>query len=521
MHTSPADHRPIYWPVVTVVLAGAALRLYSFYFSGLMFNSDGVVYLQQAKALSWGLYDRFTACYANPNIYPFIIAAFHSFINHWVVAAKTASYIFGTATLIPLYLLLREFFDRRVAVCALALAAFNPFFIKYSSDVLRGPVYWFFSSIGLLLVCRALRMKRRSWLYLVGGSIAFTVAAWSRIEAVAYIAATPMFLLFWGRKGRRLKDTLFFLAFFILCGALLSAVMLGKGYGETALMPRALGARLLEAALGYNVVTDGLRALEQLPPYDMPSRFFKEARNMAWLIAIGAGVRIVFIMSFEVFSPFFLMGISQRKEFARRDNRASYLLFTGCAAFCILVLGSINTWWVSSRFAVVVFLPLFIFWGKGMEILYRRLEKKFPAIPSKTLAFVTIALLCVITLPKNLQHYRERKIVFREIGEFVDRQEPDSRVVTIAGFLKEISYSNLYANLSVHDASCYQKHQQDDNMHGSLVSRLRKKGYDYFLWDEKNCTEEELQQLRAANGVQEMASWDGKKKYGRLILFRL
>ena len=126
-------------------------------------------------------------------------------------------------------------------------------------------------------------------------------------------------------------------------------------------------------------------------------------------------------------------------------------------------------------------------------------------------------------LPKNMQHYRAEKVVFREIGEFVAQKEGVDKVVKIAGFFKRVSFINVFANLEVEDSPCH-RHKLPDNFHEmNLLFELKKRGYDYFVWDEKYCNVKELQFFRQAAkqpGVVEVGSWQGKK-LGKMILFRL
>ncbi|MBA7662508.1 hypothetical protein ES703_70537 [subsurface metagenome] len=67
------------------------------------------------------------------------------------MAAKSVSLIFGTMTLVPLYFLLKRFFDESIGLLVLLIFALIPVFIDRSVDVVRGPIFWFFSVLGLYL----------------------------------------------------------------------------------------------------------------------------------------------------------------------------------------------------------------------------------------------------------------------------------------------------------------------------------------------------------------------------------
>ena len=137
-------------PAIWIIVLGFMIRLYSFYHSYL-FNPDGIKYIQQAKALNFGLYDVLTACHGHVNSPAFFILAAFKITGNWVVAGKAVSLVFGTAVMIPLYLLLRRFLDKSSACCCLLVFAVHPIFVELSVDILRVPVFWFFLTLGLYL----------------------------------------------------------------------------------------------------------------------------------------------------------------------------------------------------------------------------------------------------------------------------------------------------------------------------------------------------------------------------------
>lgn len=512
--------KEVYIPALLVIIIGAGLRLYSFYFSHLMFNIDGIYYIQQAKALYLGEFDRFMACYWYPNVYPFFIVPFYWITGHWVVAARTASFLFGTATLIPLYFLLRHFFDRPMATCVLLLAAVNPFLVATSSEVLRGPVFWFFSSLGLALFVAAFDKDKRG-LFLAGSCLAFLVATWSRIDAVVYILATPCFIIVFGERQRKMRDVLGFISPLLVLGAvgLAGVVAFGDGFSRS-LLPRDILSALLKSFHTYNETRDGLKVLgDTVNEVGVPPGFFIQCRNLVWWLGLGDIFMLFLGMAFLPFGLFFLFGFKNIGSRLRDDVKLRYLLVMGLAAYVLVVVQELSNWIMSPRFVVLLFLPLLVFFGSGLARFVDFLQQKF----SWQRTTVLILLGCVFflaALPKNLDHHRADKLIFREIGEFIGQQEDGGEVVTIAGFFKRVGYINLFANLEVQASPCCNDHHLPDRLHGkNLLVHLQKRDFTYFIWDEKHCTVEELQLLQQAEFI-EVTSWQ-TKRLGRMILFKM
>ena len=207
-----------------VFAVGVLLRFFSCY-NSYLFNPDGMLYIQEAKAFYYEGFGALTDCYPNYNILPVFIIAFYKIFGDWVLAAKAVSMVFGIATMIPLYLLLRRFLDEVLASCTLLFFAVNPNFVALSCDVIRGPIYWFFLTLGLYFFT-SLNYKKNCY-YMTLSCVAFIVAACSRVEAVLFLVASPIYLLFSKTETKWQKLFFFVLppVFIVLAGLLASLIM--------------------------------------------------------------------------------------------------------------------------------------------------------------------------------------------------------------------------------------------------------------------------------------------------------
>ena len=218
-HSPSISHDgPSPWKVsrvaVLVLILGFVIRLYSLS-SIPIFNPDGFLYIQQAKALYYKLFGSVLSCYEYLSNYPIFIAMSYKIFGNWVTAAQCVSLFFGTMTLIPSYWLVRRFFSETTSSIAMLCLALVPPFILVSRDVLRGPVYWFFSMMGLYLFI--LSIEKRNRLYPLLSSICFIMGTWARIEGNLFIFVSLIFLLL-SKHERRWQSLLYFtIPFILLC----------------------------------------------------------------------------------------------------------------------------------------------------------------------------------------------------------------------------------------------------------------------------------------------------------------
>jgi hypothetical protein len=129
--------------ITVVILIGIVLRLVA-WTNSLVVDPDSTLYIHQAKAIYFHQWNLLTSCglpyLAN---YPILVAACYTIIPNWEVCARTISFFFGTAVLVPLYLILRCFLDRNISTLTTLIFAVLPLFVGRSVDVLRDSTYSF------------------------------------------------------------------------------------------------------------------------------------------------------------------------------------------------------------------------------------------------------------------------------------------------------------------------------------------------------------------------------------------
>lgn len=504
---------------IWVIVLGFVIRLYSFHHSYL-FNPDGIKYIQQAKALNFGLYDVLTACYGRVNSLAFFILAAFKITGDWVVAGKAVSLVFGTAVMIPLYLLLRRFLDKSSACCCLLVFAVHPIFVELSVDILRGPVFWFFLTLGLyLFTCHD---QKRYFLFLSLSCAAFLMAFTARLEAIIFILVSPCFLLFVEKEGKWRKILAFvspLLLILLVALAVLPFYPLDLG---AIFYPQEIIERLMFAVRRYGELQGSLTVLKDQYSAGLSPFFLSEVRSLLWWLAFGVLLVELARTFFEPFFLIFLLGIPGIKKRIKENRNLLYLVLLALSAFVMLYVQALYNWIMTKRFIALFFFPSFVFIGFGLERIVRFLMNRFNM--KQTLAYGAVCLLIFFTaLPKNLEPNREDKVVFREIGEFISAREGNSNEILIAGSFKRANFIHFYSNLNYRGAPCFEEDKCwiDKGIRVDLKF-LRENNFHYFVWDEMHRSAAELEMLKGAGGqgLSEVGEWQDHK-LGRLVVFRI
>jgi 4-amino-4-deoxy-L-arabinose transferase-like glycosyltransferase len=146
---------------VAGALGGAALiiRLY-LVVTSYCISADGVAYITMAREFYAGHPSRALAWIFSP-LYPWLISLVYHILPNWELAAEILSLVFGTATVVLLYYLMCEVFERRaVAVEAAALAAIHPLLAALGASARTEAGYIALLTASVLLFVRAVRLRR-------------------------------------------------------------------------------------------------------------------------------------------------------------------------------------------------------------------------------------------------------------------------------------------------------------------------------------------------------------------------
>lgn len=515
------ESKTIIGHLIILVVSALSIRLFAFTHTMIM-NIDGPVYIHQARALYYGLWQAINTCAIDyPTLYTVLTVATYLVTGDWVHAAMAANLIFGTLMIIPLYLFLRRFLDEKTSFITTFIFVMLPLFVVQSVNVIRDPSYWFFSILGLYLL--VYDDERETPVVLILSSISFMVATATRIDGIVFIIGGCLYALM-VFKGRRLKALLLFLSPMILAILCFVVVQLIR-HPESFYWYRfqEIPSRFMNAFEGYQNLRANLEPLILHPPPGIGSGFIIYSRSLIWFTAIGAILNSAIGAFYPPFFLLLLYGLVGLKDRMQKDRRILPLVMTIAISLMVLYLYCLNSWTMENRRLVMVILSSTVIVGFGAGKLIRWLHKRFGLSE-----FIGVVVLCilvlVLTLPKNLKVREADKLVFKEIGETIvrlDGSPGEIEMITLGGNWR---YNNYYANLHVQGAPCPEKYSNGSEFIGSsyedFIRSIRMQNIRYIVWEEKLWPRDKfafLNSLRSTDLTQ-LKEWKHKDT-GRIILY--
>jgi hypothetical protein len=508
---------------IFVLCLALGLRLVAFFLTAII-NQDGVLYIHQARAIYYDQWDSLLGCgIGYLSNYSIFIAGAYAVLRDWLIAAKSVSILFGTLTLVPLYLLLREFFRKQITLAACLAFALIPVFVDKSVDVVRDPVYWFFLVFGFYFF--AARRGTRKRLFLILSSVSMVMAAWARVEGALFIVVTILYLIF-SKEPRRTESIVFFalpLGSVVLLG--IGGLMIFNTGGGDLLRIGEIRSRISAPLINYINLRGDLLELMRQQPGSIVAGFLHKARNMAWLVALGTVMKYAITSYFYPFFLLFLIGIPGIREKVGKDRRIFYLIVCSGSALILLYIHVFQTWTMFNRFFALFIVPSFVFVGFGLERTIEYIRSRFNLRDS--VALITVCLLMVVcALPKSINPRETDKQVFKQIGKIIVAREGNEEVIKVTTSLPIIRWISFYSNLDYKGAFCPERNYDivDSVQEGyeTFVGNLKGRGIQYVLWDERHWPKGSLAsiEVRGSKDFIKIGSWSHPDT-GAMILFEV
>jgi hypothetical protein len=508
---------------IFVLCLAFGLRLFSFLFTAII-NQDGVLYIRQARAIYYGQWDFLLGCgIGYLSNYPLFISGAYVFLKDWVIAAKLVSLFFGTLTLAPVYLLMREFFQKTIALTACLAFALIPVFVDKSVDVVRDPVYWFFLAFGLYFFVA--RIGKSNRLFLILSSISFIMAAWARFEGTLFIGVTILYLIL-SREERKVEKVLFFgapIGAAILLG--IAGLMLFNTGGHDLFRIAEIKSRLSAPLINYsNLRTELFEVMQQQTGIIAPA-FLHKAKNMVWLVALGTLVKYAITAYFYPFFLLFLTGFPGIRGKIRQDRRLVYLSVCAASALGLLYVHMFQTWMMFNRFFALFIIPSFVFVGFGLERTIKFFRSRF-SLKDPVAIFLVCLLMMAFALPKTTNPRETDKLVFKEIGQLIAEREGNEQEIKVTTSLSLIRWISFYANLNYKGTPCPERNfdivHSVERGYDTFIAKLRGRGIRYVLWDERHWPKEsaKLIEIQGSKDFEKIGKWHHPDT-GAMILFEV
>jgi 4-amino-4-deoxy-L-arabinose transferase-like glycosyltransferase len=432
-------------PINWVLLTGCLLRLYSAMARGII-NRDGHHYIYQAQAIFSGKWPALVGCELHYiSIYPFFIAAANTLFHDWVVAGIFVNVILGSATLFPLYYLLRKFANETICAITLLVYALMPTFVNSSGDIVRGPVFWFFLSMGMFMFIRQWdqRAEKRRYRYdLLISCFFFLLAAGTRIEGAAFIATSMLYLLI-ARTDRKFERTLIFLSPMVcLALAALTFALISHQDIARTLRIEKIGNEITQFVFQYKELDSDIKTL-YMQQHGLLSEFLHRIRESLWLIPFGIILHNIIEVFFYPFALVFFIGFIRIRQRAQAHPHSGYLLWLMLAAICVLYVHLLHAGIMIHRFFAILILPSCIVIANGVGTSIDYIQKRFQ-LKHATAAIVLVLFFFLTGLPKVLKPKEEDGIHYRQAAQLIANKKSNDQVERIASAERSAVYDYIF-----------------------------------------------------------------------------
>jgi hypothetical protein len=478
------DHNDGYRQIFLVFLFGFIIRFFAFNYTFII-NPDGILYIHQARAIYYGELDSIFSCMLTylSNYSIFITGAYY-FINDWLISAKSVSLFFGSALLVFIYLLFRQFFDKDVSLLGTLIYALIPNHVDKSADVLRDPVFWFFLAGGLYFYI--LQFNKKNLLFLLLSSVFFLCAAWARIEGILFIFIACFFIIAVHKEEKILRLIIFLSPLIILTISVLLNILPFDIPVDKFFRVREILPKFSVFMNGYIQLRSTLDNLIVKQSNHLLGFFLSEVKTCIWLVALGTLINRILEAFFYPYFIFVLIGLGGIFKRFKNDSRIIFLSLTVSFATLTLYVHTLENWTLHNRFIAIVIFPSFIFFGFGIEKLIGFLQAKLKFKKSSAMAWVCF-LIMVAGLPKNLQIREGDKKVFTQIGNYLSKREGNGDVIKIVGVSSPVlRWVSFYANKDYHGAYCPRIFLSLEKNWKQLYRSLDEKEINYLLIEENN-----------------------------------
>lgn len=518
------------FPIGLLLLLAAALRLSSWFINPLL-NPDGIAYILQAKAFYLQQPEHFFTAYPYPTNLALMIAGTYYFVGDWVISGQIIALFFSLLTIIPLYFLNRLFWSRQTAIMIVFLYVVSPVFVELGHEIIRGPQFWFFLVLGLWGFCRSLERRRPSSYLLIISSVAFVMAAWSRIEGLLPLIMGAAWLLFDSRlrKGRYLAAYFIpLLLILIFTGGVALSSHNSLPIDLLGALSQGFSERMLAALNRFAWLRETLLILESNPPSGVAPYFFDETRDLLWFLALGVTGHSLFETFGYFFFPFTLFGLvkdkTRQQEKISTSGRARLFLALFILGGAVLIYIQILLNWSSSeRFVALIYFPTLVFSGYAFNKLFSAWQNRYPNSGSTTYVGLCLIIL-FFTLPSILKSSRSNNALpFKEIGHTLAEKHPLNQEIKICSTSKKVLFTHFYAYLDNPMVSSPWEHCTVINVNRLKLDSILEANYNYLLLFDRDGGRLKFLEMIERRDDCEVAVLLEKNtnKYGVLTLFSL
>ncbi|MFP4283985.1 MAG: ArnT family glycosyltransferase, partial [Desulfovermiculus sp.] len=312
-------------------------------------------------------------------------------------------------------------FNRRVAFWTCLALALAPVPNDWSVDVIRGPVFVFFTVLTMYVAQMAIDLKKTKYFILT--ALLSGISFLFRIEGIIilfFFGAYGTYLILTVKEDRRLllKGYSAWLGVIGTFAVFACASMYIHGdefnrIGELA--ERAEHLVSLDFLEKYHIIYNQLYTLEEHSPNSDTNESFAEvARHFMFLVYVIGEARVFFKILFPLFIIPFFWGL--KRSF---NHHQSFLLSFICVYLLVMYVFYIDRNFLHKRFLFAPAVLAFPWVGAGLEIMFSKLKNSFRP---KAYFAVFAALFIISPGVESVHSLAEEDNVLRPAGKWLSEQ---------------------------------------------------------------------------------------------------
>ena len=509
-------------PLSIILLVALAARMITWKLASVI-NPDSVLYLAQAQSIFQGQWSQAITCgYLYLTNYSLFISAVYPLTQDWIASGRIVSFVMGTFFVVPIYFLLRFFFNLRISAITTLCYAVIPIFVSRSVDIVRGPTCWFFLALGIYFYVYACKKQK---LFFILASLSLIMAAWARVESIVYFIICLIFILVAPEKGKLKKFFLFLSPVFFLS---IVAVALSLGFQAETVVSHHLSATALQehwnALVLHNDYLKEAIATLSANQEDLRIHSFLQEAGRA---RIAVTVWMIINRYSEAFTySYFALAVVGFYTIKKCSIEPFFIYLFATLAFVatLIMYQQINRMWVLEyRYTGIFILACPLFLAQGIELI---LTKVLGLRHQKGLGLAVLTLfLFAAPVTKAITQKLSSDSIYITIGKAIARHAKDFPAYTVssAHSIRLVSlYSNLQSPIPLCDIDSRAYSSVVTGNYPELSANLMAKDIRFLLWEENYWPadkEEFLAQLSGDKNFKQIGSWHHVNA-GHQILFQ-
>ncbi len=414
---------------------------------------DGLTFIEIAKVFRSGNFNSALNYEYHP-LYPWLISVFSRFTGDFIGAGLLVSMVFGILLVIPVYMVTFRLFGRKPAVLASIFCIFQPYFLRYSSNILSESLYLFNITMILWMGVEGIFRKRSK--YFVLSSVFALLAYLTRPEGLGILLALCIFLILVPLKTMSFFKRASYVVLLLLVFSLLVLpylLVIKENQGEW----RFTQKRRISSLVGTDIpVPDFIKAepekqeeKKKVREYDeYPLKAAPERPEGTTLVFYGLKdvmKKLLKGLTIPLFI-FSLIGIFLRKS-VKRTKMELILGFSFILYSLVLVMLAMRSY-ISSRHMASIMIMGCIYSGVGVAELPRFMVKF-----KEKYVLWAVMILCIIGLSvKGFKPIGKDKHSRKVVGIWIKRHYPNELIMS-----SRMSRVPFYAEVEHFDYTDYKK----------------------------------------------------------------